>query len=232
MSTVLNSDEFFTNEYSGRVAWLREGEGSATYYLLNDCTKLHVDRAEILYFVVNAVFKPQPGDGTASFVALQVARLQTQRQAALEATIERKGTWCRKPNQQNACDDPVEQKGFNQTAMPNITAKKFFDLHTTSPFDDSAIATRGLYWHNTPIGGVVPSNARPETYSWALDTFAEYPDRTLLSNRLYRFEFAPNGDNEVPFDIRIRGTQAVSFRIKSPIWGEETYQYDLQIRRR
>jgi hypothetical protein len=47
-ATSLNGDQFFTEEYSGRVAWLQFGPNSSTYYPLDGCNKLYVRSSNIL----------------------------------------------------------------------------------------------------------------------------------------------------------------------------------------
>jgi hypothetical protein len=177
------------------------------------------------------MFQPKAGDGSASFIAVQVAKLQEQEQALLDATVERNDKWCREIGPSNVCKDAIPQDGFSQHGFRGITAKKFFELHAASPFDDTALAYKGLWWHATPIGGVSSSSENPDRYSWNLDMFTQFPDRALLSNRLYGFKFTSRDYSEVGFNVKIYGTEEVALRIMSPLWSDGPAQYVLKIRR-
>jgi hypothetical protein len=227
---ILNGDQFFTKEYSGKVAWLKFGENSSSYYLLDDCNTIYATASNILYFTINTMFSPRSGDGSASFVSVQVAKLQKLQQTA-EPTIERNDKWCRELDSSKACKDTVTQDGYNPQAVKGMTAQKFFDIHLAVPFDDTTLKYNELWWHATPVGGVMSSSERPERYSWNHDIFKKYPDRTLLSNRLYGFAFSSRDYSEAPFFVRIRGTEEVRIKVMSPLWPADPAEHTIRIGR-
>jgi hypothetical protein len=213
------------------VAWLKFGENSFNYFLLDNCHRIFVGKADILYFVVNTMFKHESGDGSSSFVAVQVAKLQSVTQRTVEPTIERNDKWCREVDASNLCKDTVIQTGFKQQGIKGLTARQFFELHRAVPFDDGAIKYKSLWWHGTPIGGVSGSADRAAQYSWDLDMFGLFPDRTLLSSRLYGFAFSRDA-SQVPFEIGIRGAEELRFRIMSPLIPGDPDEYVLQVVRK
>jgi hypothetical protein len=228
----LHFEEFFKSEFSGRVAWLRNGPDSQRYYLLENCNKLLIGDNDTLYFTINTIFSPQAGDGTASFVAVQVARLQSVDQRVVDATIERNDKWCRELSATGQCLDGVPQYGFSQSPVGGLAPKAFSDLHDRVPFDDAVLKHNDLWWHATPNGSRTSSRDQARRLSWSLGLFSQQPTRTLLSNRLYGFAFGSTTYSEVPFEIRVRGTQTATLRVQSPLWPDDPAEYTLVLDRR
>lgn len=228
----LHFGEFFKSEFSGRVAWLRNGPDSQRYYPLETCNKLFIGDDDILYFTVNTIFSPQGGDGTASFVAVQVARLQSGDQKAVDATIERNDKWCRELSGTGKCLDKVPQYGFSQSPVGGLGPRAFSDLHDRIPLDDRLLKHNDLWWHATPNGGTTSSSDQARRLSWSLDLFSQQPTRTLLSSRLYSFAFGSKTYSEVPFEVGVRGTQTAIIRVVSPLWPDDPAEYTLVLVRR
>jgi hypothetical protein len=213
--------QFFVGELAGKVAWLKDGESSSTFHLLDDCNTLYIKKAERLYFVINNVFEPRDGDGKASFVAVQVARLQSTEQKA-GVVVERNDDWIR---------DNIVQPGFAGHEIKVMPPNQFFELHKKSPFNDQTLRFGQWWWHATPAGGSFSSSYDPEKWSWDEELFRANSNRVLLSNRLYGFKFNADGNSGVPFDIRVKGTQQVNIRVFSPLWPETVGVHVIKLRR-
>ena len=214
--TPLNYTEFFSSNYAGRVAWVRE-QDDENYYLLEECTKLPMRRRTRAYFVVNNTFVPRTGDGRASFVAIQIARTQARPQLEKDVLIDRNDPWCRVFPPATVC---APHSGFSPQPIAGISPKQFFDLHEADPFDETKLAFGKLLWHATPIGGVAGSEAFRRRLIWRHSVFDQPPGKVLFSNRLYAFAFNEQGNTGVPFDIGVNGTEAISMRVSSPLWPE------------
>jgi len=213
--------QFLTPDLSGRLAYLKDGANSKTYYVLDDCNEIYVDGPTTLNFVINNVFTPKEADGKASFVAVQVAKLQAGKQKDLEVTLERSDGWQR---------NRVTQFGFGPVSLKNLTPSAFFAIHTAAPFDDTVLKYKDWWWHATPVDGSASSSDRPDKWVWMDDVFSDKSDRVLLSNRLYRFAFASGNNSGVPFYVKINKTEIVYIRYFAPSWADEPQTYILEIR--
>jgi hypothetical protein len=58
--------------------------------------------------------------------------------------------------------------------------------------------------------------------------FARFPDRALLSDRLYAFKFNPAGNTGIPFDAGVLETEELRIRIFSPLWSQDTFEYTIR----
>jgi hypothetical protein len=213
-----NIGEFLAQDYTGQVAWKADGENAARAHVLNRCTTIFLRRPPVIYLLVNNFYKALSGDGTASYVAVQVARLQQLSQRQREPTIQRNEGWSSGGN--------TAAPGFNPQPIKGIDAKAFFALHRASPFDPSVLQYAGIPWHAVPAGGKVASSERPEIFAWAnVEMFDRFPDRALLSSRLYAFKFNPAGNTGIPFDVGVTGTEEVRLRVFSPLWSQDESEY-------
>jgi hypothetical protein len=222
----LYPQEYLTDNYRGRLAWLPFGPNSDRYYVLDGCNTLYIGQKQTLYFTVNAIFSPNGGDGTASYVAVQVAKLQKGEQQYVDVAIERNDKWCRDVTSSGSCQDNIRQDGFRMKTITGLTPRGFFDLHTQVPFNDQALKFRDLWWHGTPVGGTSSSRDQPPRFNWPLDIISLNPKRVQLSNRLYGFAF---GATDVPFEVGIRGTESTVIRVMSPAWPDDTAEYTLNL---
>jgi hypothetical protein len=155
-------------------------------------------------------------------VAVQIARLQEQKQTDLNATIQRNENWTR--------DGKKPTPGFNSHPVKGIDAKAFFALHRAASIDERKLMFLNVPWHATPIDGNISSLDVREKFSWSLDLFDREPGRSLLSNRLYGFKFNPKVNSGVPFDVGVDGTQELHIHIFSPLWSADDREYTLRFR--
>jgi hypothetical protein len=213
-----NISEFLGASFAGQVAWKADGENATRAHVLNHCTTIYLKHPSVIYFVANNYYKALSGDGAASYVAIQVARLQKQTQSELEATIQRNDGW--------TSDGKTAAPGFNSQAIDGVDAKAFFALHRASPFNPATLQYDGVPWHGVPANGKAASSRRPVQFAWdSVDLFERFPDRALLSNRLYAFKFNPAGNTGIPFDAGVLETEELRIRIFSPLWSQDNFEY-------
>ena len=219
----IGDERFFTPKFSGRLAYLRDGPDSKIYYVLDECNEIYVDGPRTtLNFTINNVFVPKEADGTASYAAVQVAKIQAIKQGDVSVTLERTDGWTR---------DGEKQPGFGPVGVKKITPDRFFDIHRADKFDDSALKYKSWWWHATPLGGTAASSDDPTKWIWNASVFGDQSDRLLLSNRLYRFSYADKGANSgIPFYVQVNRTEAVYIRYFAPIWADEPQTYVIKIR--
>jgi len=218
---VIKGDSFLVNDRSGQLAWLKDGENSANHYILSGCNILYVRKAQTLYFKLNNAFRARGADGKASFVAVQIARVQETDQAVLDITIERNDDWAR---------NNIPQDGFGPVAVKDTSPQNFMQLHSKLPFKDDSLRFKTFWWHATPNGGAFSSSDNPAWWVWDLPLLNAIPKRTLLSNRLYKFDFNPDGNTGIPFFVRTNGTEQMIIRIFSPIWPDTIWTFTLKLK--
>lgn len=210
--------EFLGESYAGQVAWKADGQGATRAHVLNRCTTIFMRRPAVVYLLANNFYKALSGDGEASYVAIQVARLQRPPQRQLEATIQRNEGW--------NSDSRTAVPGFSSQAVRGVDAKAFFALHRALPFDPARFQYAGTPWHAVPAGGKAASSERPEVFAWTdVELFDRFPARALLSNRLYAFKFNPAGNTGIPFDVGVTATEELRIRVFSPLWSQDEFEY-------
>ena len=223
-SNIQNGDDrFFTPALSGRLAYLKDGPDSKTYYVLDDCNEIYIDGPRAtLNFTINNVFVPKGADGNASYAAVQGAKVQAVTQGDVSVTLERTDGWVR---------GGEKQLGFGPVAIKKMTPDRFFEIHRGDKFDDSMLRFKTWWWHATPVDGTSSSFDNPEKWNWNATVFGDQSDRVLLSNRLYRFSFAAKGANGgIPFYVQVNRTETVYIRYFAPIWADDPQTYAIRIR--
>ena len=210
--------EFLGESYTGQVAWKADGESATRAHVLNRCTTIYLKHPSVVYLLANNFYKALSGDGGASYVAIQVARLQKLPQRQREATVQRNEGW--------TSDGKTAVPGFNSQAIKGVDAKAFFALHRALPFDPTKLQYAGIPWHAVPVSGKAASSERPEIFAWDnVELFDRFPGRALLSNRLYAFKFNPAGNTGILFDVGVTETEELRIRVFSPLWSQDELEY-------